>query len=154
MKKTLILLLTILTFNLVNAQWETKFYVDEFGDATTQEYEAMQIVGTFSNSATQNSKATYSFIKDKETVIINVYEYSRTLANSIEATFETVKLKTPNGIETIERVYFTKAGALFFNKKEYDKFISIISNPGNYTMIFNRTGDYSNSSYKIKFTIK
>ena len=34
MKNVLVLLVTVLALNLSSAQWTTKFYVDDFGEAT------------------------------------------------------------------------------------------------------------------------
>ena len=38
MKK--VLLLAVLSLNTVTAQWEKRFYVDEFGDKTDEGYES------------------------------------------------------------------------------------------------------------------
>jgi hypothetical protein len=150
----------LLTFNTIlcftaDAQWVENYYVDDFGDKTDQKYESFVAKGTFSNSATQNSEAEYIFIKDKESVIIKVYEYSRSLASSIDATFETIKIKQPNGsVATIKKVFFTKSGKLYFSEKQYTQLLESIKDIGTYTMVFDRSGKYSSSSYKIKFTIE
>ena len=137
-----------------DAQWKKNFYVDDFGDKTDQSYESLSAEGTFSNSATQNSKATYTFIKDDASVLVNVYEYGRSLATDIDHTFETVKIKQPSGsVVTIERVFFTKGGKLYFSEKTYTELLETIKDSGKYTMIFDRSGDYSSSNYKIIFTI-
>lgn len=144
---------TVLCFT-ADAQWQENYYVDDFGDKTDQKYESMSASGTFSNSATQNSKALYIFIKDDESVVINVYEYGTSLATSIDATFETVKIKQPNGdIVSIKNVFFTKSGKLYFSKKIYTEFLEAIKGSGDYTMVFDRSSEYSSSSYRIKFTI-
>jgi len=144
---------TFLCFT-AEAQWQENYYVDDFGDKTDQKYESMSASGTFSNSATQNSEALYTFIKDDESVLINVYEYGRSLASSIDATFETIKIKQPNGgIVSLKRVFFTKSGKLYFSKKNYTEFLEAIKGSGDYTMVFDRSGEYSSSSYRIKFTI-
>lgn len=152
--KNLLLLLALFTISTITAQWETKYYVDEFGDLTKDKYETFMSEGVFSNSAIQNTKAIYRFIKDDELLTINVFEYGSSLATSIEATFEEVKIKGPNRIETIKKVFFSKEGSLYFNKKLFTTIKKFISSPGDYTMIFKRTGSYSSSSYKVKFTIE
>ncbi len=153
MRKLVLVLVAVLAFNLSNAQWTTKFYVDDFGEPTSNSYESMILDGVFSNSATQNSKAKYVFIKDKESLVVKVLEYGRSLATSIEATFETVKLKTPKGIVEIKRVFFSKSGRLYFSKDSFKKVSEAISESGDYIMIFDRSGRYSSSSYKVKFSI-
>lgn len=146
-------LLTLLSFT-TEAQWQENYYVDDFGDKTTEKYESMSAVGTFSNSAVQNADAKYTFIKDQEYVLINVYEYGRSLATNIDATFEVVKVKQPNGnIVSIKRVFFTKSGKLLFSKKNYALFLDVIKDSGDYVMVFDRSGKYSSSKYKVKFTI-
>jgi len=153
--KKLLLIIAILTIGSANAQWKKNFYVDEFGEKTGESYEYFQAFGTFSNSATQNSKAKYDFIKSEDSVIINVYEYERSLATSIEPTFETVKLRTPSKeVVVIKKVFFSKSGKLLFSKELYKQLIGAIQEKGDYIMIFDREGSYSKSSYKIKFTIE
>lgn len=147
--------LNIFFCSTAEAQWVKRYYVDDFGDKTDQSYESFSTKGTFSNSATDNSEASYTFIKDDETLIINVYEYGSKLASEIDATFETVKIKQPDGnVVTIEKVFFTKSGKLFFNKASYTSVIEAMSKIGNYTMLFKRTGKYNDSTYKIKFSIE
>lgn len=154
MIKIKLLFVSIFFTTFSYSQWETKYYVDEFGDKTDQKYELIVATGTFSNSATLNSKATYSFIKDDESLIINVFEYGNKLASEIESTFESVKIKQPNGdVITIEKVFFTKTGKLYFNDSKFLQIIDAIKEKGSYIMIFNRTGKYSNSNYKINFKI-
>ena len=88
MKKVLLVLVAVLAFGTVNAQWKKNFYVDDFGDKTTDSYDSMMSSGTFSNSATQDSKALYVFIKSDTSITIKVYEYERSLATSTSGTFE------------------------------------------------------------------
>lgn len=153
--KTIIIAILLLGFQSANAQWVKKYYVDDFGDPTTDGYETFMAMGTFSNSATTNSECAFKFVKDDTSLMIHVYEYQTKKANSIEATFESIKLKTPSGnIETIKKVFFTKSGSLYFSKEELAKVLGVLSEKGSYTMIFERTSKYSNSSYKAKFSIK
>jgi hypothetical protein len=154
MKKAILTSLAVFVFSILNAQWETKNYVDEFGDKTDESYKSLIANGTFSNSATTNSEALYSFTDSGDSMMITVYEYGSSKATSIEATFELVKIKTPSsGVVSFKRVFFTKGGSLAFFEKEYTRLIEVIKEKGNYTIIFDRSADYSKSSYKIKFTI-
>ncbi len=153
MRKVVLVLVAVLAFNLSNAQWTTKFYVDDFGEPTKESYQSMVSEGVFSNSATQNSKALYAFIKSDDNLTVKVLEYGRSLATSIEATFETVKLKTPNGVVEVKKVFFSKSGRLYFSKDSFKKVSEAMSESGDYIMVFDRSGRYSNSSYKVKFSI-
>jgi hypothetical protein len=157
MKRVFLTTVAILVVNIFYAQWSNQFYVDDFGEPTNNPYEIMISTGTFSNTATQNSKLSCKFVHDKtkESLLIYVYEYGSNLANSIKATFENVKLKAPDGeVYTFSNIFFSKGGVLLFSKKSYTEISKVILQKGEHIMIFNRTGDYSSSSYKIKFTIE
>ena len=153
MKKVVLLLVAVLAFNLSSAQWTTKFYVDDFGEPTEDGYQSMISEGVFSNSATQNSEALYAFVKSESSLTVKVFEYGKSLATSTESTLETVKLKTPKGVVEIKDVFFSKSGRLYFSKDTFKKVIEAISESGDYIMIFDRSGRYSSSSYKVKFSI-
>jgi len=60
--------------------WETKFYVDDFGEFTKNGYVTNSniIIGKFSNSATQDSELAVRFlITNKDDIDIMLYEYGR-----------------------------------------------------------------------------
>jgi hypothetical protein len=92
---------------------------------------------------------------DSEVLVIDVYEYGSSLATDIESTLEDVKIKLPSGdVVTYKNILFSKKGYLIFSKENYAKIVADITPKGTYVMIFNRTGEYSESSYKLKFEIK
>ena len=156
MKKTILTTVAILVVNLFYGQWTTNNYVDDFGEPTENSYDVMITNGTFSNSATQNSKLSLKFINNKkdESLLIYVYEYGSKLANDIEGNFETVRLKDPEGIvHTLNKVFFAKSGVLLISKENYKKISIALLKKGNFMIIFNRTTKYSTSSYKSKFII-
>ena len=156
MKKLALTLLTLLSLNTF-AQWETQYYVDEFGDKTEDSYKTLIAEGTFSNSATQNSKLLGGFIWDEEgqTMAIRLLEYGRSLATTIESTFIRVKIKNPKGeVYTIKRVFYAKSGSLYFSEKRYKELMKVLKDKGEYTMVFSYYSSYSTSSYKLKFTLE
>jgi hypothetical protein len=153
--KKLLLVLAIITSLTTNAQWKLGYYVDEFGDKTEESFMRMRALGTFTNSATQNSKCIYDFLDSGNTMELYVREYGNSMATEIKATFETVKIKTPSGeIKLIKNVFFSKSGILLFHKDTYAQIKSILMEEGRYVMVFNRSGKYSNSSYKVIFNIE
>ncbi len=159
MKNTILTLVTILTFNLVNAQWVEGTFKDEFGDPTDKTYRSFEADGVFTNSATYNSDCKFAIQDTFSKLVIYVFEYGTSLATEVESTFETVKIKKPSGeVVTINKVYFHKSGKLYFlnysSGNKYDEVMDVISGSGDYVMIFNRSGKYSNSNYKLKFTIQ
>ena len=154
MKKSVLVLVLAMVTSLSFGQWTQKYYVDEFGDPTEKGYNLLIGYGTFSNSATQDSDLRCDFVLAETSLVIEVYEYGNNLANDIEATFETVKIKTPTqGVVTIENVYFSKGGSLFFSNERYTAVMEVIKEKGTYIMVFKRKSDYSESSYKVKFTL-
>jgi len=57
--------------------WNVKHYVDEFGEATKEGYIQANIKGSFSNSATNNSKLNITFlITDSNDLDFQLYEYA------------------------------------------------------------------------------
>ena len=157
MRKIKLVVLALVITLSTSAQWKKNFYVDDFGDKTNDYYYSMSSYGTFSNSATQNSKLLGVFIhaESESSLYIKVYEYERRLATHYEATFEDVKIKTPSGnVITIGRALFTKGGLLFFDKDRYKTLLETIKEKGTYKMAFNRTTRSISSSYKLTFTIQ
>ena len=147
--KKLLLLLAVITSLTTNAQWTKGYYVDEFGDRTGDTYMHMRAVGTFSNSATQNSKCVYDFYDSGNSITVDVKEYGSSMATSTNWTPEIVKIKTPSGeVKTVKNVFFTKSGSLLFRDKKYTQLKSILTEKGRYVMVFRRSGRYSSSSYK------
>ncbi len=141
--------------NSVWDNWSEGEYVDEFGDKTGEKYKYMVTTdGVFSNSATNNSKLYGQFTTNGKSLSINVLEYGSSRAKSIEATFELVKIKQPDGnIASIKRVFFTKDGTLYFSDEDFKQVCKALSLKGDYTMVFNRSGKYSKSSYRLKFSM-
>ena len=154
MKKVL-LLLAVITSLTTNAQWKQGNYVDEFGDKTGDTFMFMRAVGTFSNSATQNSKCIYDFYDSDNDMIVEVKEYGSSMATSINSTTEIVKIKTPSGeVKTVKNVFFSKSGSLVFMDNNYTQLKYILTEKGRYVMVFRRSGRYSSSSYKVIFNIE
>lgn len=146
-------LFTLNTF-LCLAQWQTKHYVDDFGEKTDETFESLVAYGTFSNSATTNSEAMYHLVKDANSFSVNVYEYKTRKATSIESLFVEVKIKTPSGsVKTVNGVLFSKTGALYFSKDKFNEISDVLTESGSYVMVFDRSGKYSTSSYNVKFNI-
>ena len=154
MKKLLFLLFIIIMTDTINAQWELKYCLDDFGGKTSNSHKTLTAEGTFSNIATQNSEALFYFVDKGDAMLINVYEYKSSLATDTESTFELVKIRKKGGDTSyLESVFFTEEGALFFNGRVYNQLKNVIKNSGDYIMIFERTSKYSNSKYKINFSI-
>ena len=152
--KKLLLVLAVITSLTTNAQWEQGYFVDEFGDKTEKSYMRMIALGTFTNSATRNSKCIYDFVDTGKAMGVEVKEYGSSMATSTDRTVETVKIKTPSGeVKTIDNVFFSRSGVLLFGESNYTQLKSILTESGRYVMVFRRSGRYSSSSYKAIFNI-
>jgi len=156
--KTLLSIIALLCLTTSQAQWEDHFRQDAFGDPTEEKFRSMIANGTFSNSATTNSKAMYGIVDNYEYLAIMVFEYEDRIAKSIESTFETVLMKKPDGtVITYKNVVFSTSGSLIFKKKKneekslYHRFLNDITEPGTYAMAFKKSGTYGSSSYDFKF---
>jgi hypothetical protein len=153
MKKLLILAFVFIA-NTSNAQWESKNSVDEFGEETNRKHKTLIAEGTFSNTATQHSEALFYFADKGDVMLINVYEYKSSLATNTEDTFELVKVRKKGGDTSyLEGVFFSKGGALYFNDRLYKQLKNAIKETGDYIILFDRTSKYSNSKYRINFSI-
>lgn len=156
--KTLLSIIVLLSLTTSHAQWQDQFRTDDFGDPTDEKFRSMINYGTFSNSATTNSKAMYGIVDNYDYLAIMVFEYGDRPARSIESTFETVLMKKPDGtIITYKNVVFLTTGSLIFKKRKkeekslYHRFLNDITEPGTYAMTFKKSGTYGSSSYDFKF---
>jgi len=121
--------------------WKIKYYVDTFGDPTDSGYIGSEfIMGTFSNSATTNSKLKVRFIISKEQIRMQLYEYggnTPVMGNSIAG--HEVYLKH-NG----ERVYRTSDG-----KRYADPFKAKHSISGYVIFDMNDTSIFGQSTHQV-----
>ncbi len=152
--KNLLLATVLILSGISYGQWDTYEYKDDFGDPTGNTFDAFQVVGLFSNSATTNGDCGFVFKHDVgESYTVIIYPYNRTTTERfIKGTFQTVKIKTPTGIEKIE-TFVSKGGDIFFSDENYKDLHSIISIPGEYVFLLNYENDYSTSKYMFTFTI-
>ncbi len=79
--------------------WKSSFYVDEFNNPTNEAYmrNADVFVGTFSNSATTNSKLYALILIDAEDIAIKLWEYGSHEVNAYSTTYYDITLLDDNG---------------------------------------------------------
>jgi len=81
--------------------WEIRRFVDKFGDLTNEKYitNSKLIRGTFSNTATQNSKLNVEFIITKDSISIQLFEYASNnpVKNYRDVTSYEIYIKDKNG---------------------------------------------------------
>ena len=156
MKKTITTAIALILTLSINAQWETKNYVDEFGDDTEQTYKSLVSEGTFSNSATINSDLIGNFTWDEEQEMfyITLYEYGSKKATQIASRFVYVKIKDNDSKVHKLKAFFSKDGILLFTKKNYKKIKPFLETPGSYKLVCDYVSSYgSNSTYRLNFNI-
>lgn len=145
----------MLTFTTL-AQWETEYYVDDFGEPTGESFQYFDVVGVFSNSATTNSDCGFLIKHDEgDNYSVSIYPYNRTTRESwINSSYQTVMLKTPSGEVKDIKSFCYKKGMVLFSDDEYPIFKDAISKSGYYTFLLKYTNDYSEAKYKFNFTLE
>lgn len=84
---------------IVSSLWMTKYYVDEFNEPTEDAYIANSefIKGTFSNSATTNSKLNAYLLIDDDSVAIKLFEYGDNVVKGYYDNGHPFKISMLNG---------------------------------------------------------
>lgn len=79
--------------------WAIKYYVDEFNKPTNSRYitNVKLFSGTFSNSATTNSRLSAKIIIDGNGLYIMLWEYQNYQVKAYSATNYQITLRYPNG---------------------------------------------------------
>lgn len=92
--------------------WESAFYVDEFNNPTNEAYmrNAENFVGTFSNSATTNSKLYARILIDVEDVAIRLWEYGSQEVNAYSTTYYNITFLDDNGTKHYSKGTMYKNG--------------------------------------------
>lgn len=153
--KRMILAIAILGISVgAQAQWDTTFYTDDFGEPTTESFAYIQVKGTFSNSATTNSDCGFLLQEEVDVAVINIYPYNRsTKERWSESMMGEIKMKKPTGEIVTLDVFVAKSGSLLINKKNFLAWKEHTAVKGEYMVVFKYNGTYSKSSYKFKFNL-
>ena len=108
--------------------WKIRYYVDNFGEPTKTKYITNEndIHGTFSNTATQNSKLDVRLLIDnKNEISIKLYEYGNSLPVKGYSDIYDIYVKDRNGHEYVVK---KKAKDFFTNKPYIQKYTLIAHN--------------------------
>lgn len=144
-------------------EWKINYYVDEFGDPTSTGYitNKSSIFGTFSNSATTNSKLKAYFLisedfdefgnKMNNSVSIKLFEYAG--KTEVKGTISTIQYsmlvkhnsKKVNANFTLRN--FSDRAVI--KSDQVNEFIDLLKLGGRFQFILNEVGRYSQSSYKL-----
>lgn len=76
--------------------WKEDYYVDKYGDKTKQDYVYAYATGTFSNSATTNSKLEVEWLFDIDGANLKLYEYGSSLIKGYLSSTEYYEVSAKN----------------------------------------------------------
>lgn len=138
--------------------WKIGNYVDDFGEPTKHGYVYTEVYGTFSNSATTDSKLRVKLLIDESSMRVQLYEYGGNHPIKGKGFLE-FKAKNNNGDIAVFKTYNGDSGNNiyddFFNDtRNYvslDRLIEYIDSGKMIKFIAKTTSSYSVSEYK--FTI-
>ncbi len=132
------------------SKWEKRYYVDEFNNPINNAFIAPvdTLSGTFSNSATTNSKLSAYVRVDVEDCQIMLWEHGSNLVKAYSTTDYNITILLPNGTKK----YFT--GTMYKNGKvicfdDYNGIISLLKSTNGIIKIYiQEDSDYGvNSTY-------
>lgn len=126
-------------------KWKLKYFVDEFNEKTKAGYiELRDVDGTFSNSATDNSKLTaILLVTDKNEVQIFLKEYGSSLVKSYS--YESYTIFTlHNGVKKGFNGYMTSDRVVV---EDSQKFLDVIKQGGRIKIYIKEAGRYASSTY-------
>jgi hypothetical protein len=137
--------------------WEIRYFVDEFGDPTSQGYieGKKRIYGTFSNSATTNDDLGVEFIIDKGRFYFQLFEYNRTHSVKGNISSQSYKIQVKHNGKVVKggrkkNKDFRATNYSDRLKVNYpDDLINLFSQGGEFKFSIIETGDYANGSYKF-----
>jgi hypothetical protein len=136
-----------------NGIWVIKNYVDEFETKTDKKYITTEsnILGTFSNSATENSELEVRLLIDNsEKVAIKLFEYAG--KNPVKAGIEEgykIKVKPPNS-EAVVLIGRNSSDRLELDKSDSKKLTTILCDGGKIQFYIIDITEYAHSSYRFE----
>lgn len=135
-----------------SGNYKINYFVDEFGDITTEGYITQKNLefGSFSNSATTNSDIIWYLILTKEDIAFVIYEYGsyRVTGSSSFPTDYTLSMKTSDGkVQTFSCSNFSDR--IYVNYKDHDRFMSTIFKDKIVKITLKEVSKYSSSSYNF-----
>jgi hypothetical protein len=155
MYKAIFSLTLFFSFLSLSAQWTHKHYVDDFGDKSEDSYIVRVCTGTFSNSATSNSKLTVQCLVEVQDSIPRfrfvLFEYGSQKVKNLQGNTINLKIKLADG--TMETFSLFGSGQSAILSVSYSKkLIKIMKKESKLLKVYiGRSDDYSESTYN--FTI-
>lgn len=133
--------------------WEIAYYVDSFKDYTDENYLRLKdsLYGTFSNSATSNSKLKVNFLIDsRDDVSFMLYEYGYSQVKESKTSYS-VSIKTDSGeTEFLNGNMYSDRVTL--DKEGSNRIFDLFSAGGTVKFYVREISDYSSSTYNFSIT--
>lgn len=130
--------------------WEISAYMDEFREKTDKKYVRCQVFGTFSNSATTDSKLRVVLAIDTSNIQINLFEYADNHPIKGEGTVY-FKIRDSRGEVHEIRAYNNDKGATFVDEKYIQDIFNLLKLGGQIKFV--ATTDKYGSPSVYNFTI-
>lgn len=137
------------------SNWKLHYFVDEFNNPTDSAYigNIKKISGTFSNTATNDSKLNVEFVVTSN-VQIFLYEYGdrQVKAGSYSGTsYDMVMLDTEGNKVPLTGVMHKNSDRIFITKDYIETFLEALKKPGNISLRITER-DRSTTSYLFTFS--
>ena len=113
------------------SSWELGEFTDEFNQPTGKKYIGSECVGTFSNSATTNSKLTAYIQIDSTQIGIMLWEYGSMLVKGIYSSGEdfNITILDENGTKYYySTTLYKNSSRIYFNSSDRTEIINLIRN--------------------------
>lgn len=134
------------------SQFEIRYFVDDFGDPTDKGYVTQRgfPTGTFSNSATRNSRITWYLIlsKTEASFVINEYGSYRVTGSSAYPDHYDISIKESDG-NVLTFAGENHSDRISLRDRDIDRFVNIISTGEEVKISIRKKSNYDNSSYNL-----
>ena len=136
--------------------WMINYFVDEFGDPTSQGFIKTSINGKFGNSATTNSKLRVEFLISEGNVSLQLYEYAGNHSVSGKIMTKTYKIQIKHNEKIVKggrknNKDFKATNYSDRMKVNYsNELINLFSQGGKFKFYIIESGDYANGSYSFQ----
>lgn len=131
--------------------WTKEYYVDDFNEPTDEWYISSSFLGTFSNSATNNSALSGYVLVDAENVAFILYEYNRNQVKNVYSHAEayTIVARSDKGEQTFNGCIYSEGDRIVVEKNSVEKMKDLLKNGGEIKFYIYET-DNSVTNYLFK----
>lgn len=131
--------------------WTKEYYVDEFNEPTDEWYISSSFLGTFSNSATNNSALSGYVLVDAENVAFILYEYNRNQVKNVYSHAEsyTIVARSDKGEQTFNGYIYSEGDRIVVEQNSVGQMKNLLKTGGEIKFYIYET-DNSVTNYLFK----